>query len=90
MKGNIGPATKTIDTDGLPNDRLKAFSRLAEEFDIDNIIPKDYQTKDQAAGFDPRDSARSFDLSIKNYDLDSSLGYSEEGRGPPRGAPLCR
>jgi len=42
MKGNIGPSIKNIDTNALPNDRLKAFSKLAEEFDIDNIIPKDY------------------------------------------------
>lgn len=85
MKGNIGPSIKNIDTNALPNDRLKAFSKLAEEFDIDNIIPKDYQKKDQSAGLERRDSAQSFDLSIKNYEMDSNLGYSEDGRAPGRG-----
>jgi hypothetical protein len=42
MKGNIGPSIKNIDANNLPNEKQKAFSRLAEEFDIDNIIPKDF------------------------------------------------
>ena len=83
MKGNIGPSIKNIDANNLPNEKQKAFSRLAEEFDIDNIIPKDFQKKGPSADVEPRHSDNSFDLSMRNYELESNMGYSEEGKAAP-------
>ena len=39
MKGNIGPAIKKPDED-LSINQKELFQKMAEEFDIDNVIPK--------------------------------------------------
>jgi hypothetical protein len=42
MKGNIGPLIKKNDTFlNQSNDKKQELKKLAEEFDIDNVIPKD-------------------------------------------------
>ncbi len=74
MKGNIGPAIKKNDTLSKDN---KKIQKLAEEFDIDNVIPKDEQKNEVSQNFEPNDSMHSFELSIKNYDIDSNIASSE-------------
>lgn len=41
MKGNIGPSKKNtyIDPDDVDKRQKRIFQKLAEEFDIDNVIP---------------------------------------------------
>lgn len=41
MKGNIGPSKKNtyIDPDEVDNHQKRIWRKLAEEFDIDNVIP---------------------------------------------------
>ena len=39
MKGNIGPSIKKNDQEMSQN----LFNKMAEEFDIDNVIPKNEQ-----------------------------------------------
>lgn len=43
MKGNIGPTIKNtyIDPDNLPRNQKEILQRMADEFDIDKVIPKD-------------------------------------------------
>ena len=41
MKGNIGPSMKkNVNVDDATANQKKIFSKMAEEFDIDNVIPK--------------------------------------------------
>ena len=54
---------------------------MAEDFDIDNIIPKDEQTKQASNKLEPNDSMKSFDLSIKNYDIESNIDSSSKRGG---------
>ena len=67
MKGNIGPTrANVIDKNAVSKNQKDLFSRMAEEFDIDNVIP---ERKEQAS-HQIESSMHSFDLSIKNEELD--------------------
>lgn len=42
MKGNIGPTqNKNMEATGYTNMQKKLFSKMAEEFDIDKVIPRE-------------------------------------------------
>lgn len=77
MKGNIGQSIKKGEEISLNQKNL--FNKMAEEFDIDNVIPKNEQKKTIPKDFLPDQSMQSFDLSIKDYDMDSD--YSQKGSG---------
>ena len=47
---------------------------MAEEFDIDNVIPKIDQ-KDKASEINDASSMKSFELSAKNYDIISENSF---------------
>jgi hypothetical protein len=71
MKSNIGSVKKTV-SNLVTNGMISNFSkRLAEEFDIDNVIPKTHQ-RNEASDVDPVeiDSMASFQLSLDklNYE----------------------
>jgi hypothetical protein len=69
MKGNIGPTNKSQFVDPLKgNAQKQLFQKMAEEFDIDNVIPKIDQ-KDKASEINDASSMKSFELSGRNYDL---------------------
>jgi hypothetical protein len=51
----------------MNNMQKELFQKMAEEFDIDNVIPKIDQ-KDKASENDEASSMKSFELSAKNYD----------------------
>ena len=71
MKGNIGPTqSKNVEATGYTNMQKKLFSKMAEEFDIDKVIPKSLQ-KVKASHEDIAYSEGSFNLSIKNEDIES-------------------
>lgn len=53
---------------------------MAEEFDIDNVIPKNEQKNSIPKDFEPNNSMQSFDLSIKNYEIESNFDSASEGR----------
>jgi hypothetical protein len=77
MKGNIGPTqNKNVEATGYTNMQKKLFSKMAEEFDIDKVIPKNLQ-KVKASHEDIAYSEGSFNLSIKNEDIES-LAHSQE------------
>lgn len=44
MKGNIGPSKKSyyFNQDNIDNKQKRLFSKMADEFDIDKVIPKDH------------------------------------------------
>ena len=78
MKGNIGPTIKkTVDDDYQKN----LFSKLGEEFDIDKVIPKNEQKKQCPKDFEPNVSMQSFDLSIKNYEMESNYSSKNGNHG---------
>ena len=78
MKGNIGPTQNKVPESllGYTNMQKKLFSKMAEEFDIDKVIPKNQQ-KLKASHDDIAYSDGSFKLSIKNEDIES-LAHSQE------------
>lgn len=81
MKGNIGPSMKkNVNVDDATANQKKIFSKMAEEFDIDNVIPKNEQKNSVPKDFEPNSSMQSFDLSIKNYEIESNYNSSEGGR----------
>lgn len=78
MKGNIGPTKKlAIDSTGtFANQQKKLFSKMADEFDIDKVIPRAQQTtktKQENIAY----SEGSFNLSINNDDIESQYAHSE-------------
>jgi uncharacterized protein YozE (UPF0346 family) len=74
MKGNIFPTSKSgIDIGSKEKENL---NKLAEELFIDNVIPKEDQKNEVSQNFEPDNSMVSFDLSIKNYEIDSHLSNS--------------
>ena len=78
MKGNIGPTKKlAIDsTSSYANQQKKLFSKMAEEFDIDKVIPRAQQNiKTQQEDIAYSDG--SFNLSINNDDIESQFAHSE-------------
>jgi len=78
MKGNIGPSMKkNVNVDDVTAIQKKIFSKMAEEFDIDNVIPKNEQKNSVPKDFEPNSSMQSFDLSIKNYEIESNYNSSE-------------
>lgn len=79
MKGNIGPQVKKNETTQNQN------SKLAEEYDIDNIIPKDEQKNEVSQNFEPDDSMQSFDMSIKNMEFNYDIESSDRSRPHTRG-----
>lgn len=57
MKGNIGPSMKkNVHVDDATNNQKKIFSKMAEEFDIDNVIPKNEQKNSIPKDFEPNNS----------------------------------
>jgi hypothetical protein len=41
MKGNIGPTQKsTVENNNYTNQQKRLFASMADEFDIDKVIPK--------------------------------------------------
>lgn len=77
MKGNIGPTQKNaVESSNYDNNQRKIFSKIAEEFDIDKVIPKNLQ-KLKISHEDIAYSEGSFNLSIKNEDIES-LAHSQE------------
>ena len=81
MKGNIGPSMKkNVHVDDASATQKKIFSKMAEDFDIDNVIPKNEQKNSIPKDFEPNNSMQSFDLSIKNYELESNFDSGSEGR----------
>lgn len=53
---------------------------MAKEFDIDNIIPRVDQPENNGKSYnlEPIDSMKSFNLSIKNYDIESNRTYTQQ------------
>ena len=78
MKGNIGPTKKSqFLSSEMEHNKKKLFSRIAEEFDIDRIIPDNKNLPMQQ----PQNNAseRSFNLSDqKDDEIDSIIAYSED------------
>lgn len=74
LMGNIGPNKNKylnpVSQMDLDHKQKKLFSKMAEEFDIDKVIPKAHQKNEITNDMDDRQSINSFDLSI-NYDNDS-------------------
>ena len=59
----------------LDHKQKRLFSKMAEEFDIDKVIPKEDQKKDMADGPAAEHSLGSFDLSI-DYEAESRKASS--------------
>jgi hypothetical protein len=79
MKGNIGPAKKQAYIDGEEVDQRQKhiLRKMAEEFDIDNVIPQAEQmavTPDIPA----IKSEKSFDLSMEDYEINSHQSRSPD------------
>lgn len=74
MKGNIFPTLKNgTDIGSIEKENL---NKLAEELFIDNVIAKEDQKNEVSQNFEPDNSMLSFDLSIKNYEIDSHMSNS--------------
>jgi hypothetical protein len=82
LKGNIGPAKKGGFNGGLDTRQKKLFSKMADEFDIDKVIPKGDQItrlNAEAKHDDLNQSNGSFNLSVQIEDVDSIVQYSQDG-----------
>ena len=80
MKGNIGPSKKNtyIDPDEVDNHQKRIWRKLAEEFDIDNVIPvaqQRVQPSPLANGKTQNHSMQSFELDSA-YEMGSNHGSS--------------
>ena len=79
LMGNIGPTkNKYLDPVSqmdLDHKQRRLFSKMAEEFDIDNVIPKAKQKQDIADGPEAEHSLGSFDLSL-DYEVESRKASS--------------
>lgn len=71
MKGNIGPAKKNAYVEGDEVDQIKKriFRNMAEEFDIDNVIPQAEQIAVTPDLKGINKSNQSFDLSMEEYEM---------------------
>jgi hypothetical protein len=79
LMGNIGPTKNKylnpVAQMDLDHKQKKLFSRMAEEFDIDNVIPEAQQKKEITKDAADEHSVGSFDLSI-NYEAESRRASS--------------
>ena len=79
LMGNIGPTkNKYLDPVSqmdLDHKQRRLFSKMAEEFDIDNVIPKAKQKQNIADGPEAEHSLGSFDLSL-DYEVESRKASS--------------
>lgn len=79
LMGNIGPTKNKylnpVAQMDLDHKQKKLFSKMAEEFDIDNVIPKAQQKKEITEGAGAEPSLHSFDLSI-DYEAESRRASS--------------
>jgi len=57
MKGNIGPSMKkNVHVDDATATQKKTYAKMAEEFDIDKVIPKNEQKNSLPKDFEPNNS----------------------------------
>ena len=78
MKGNIGPTLgKTLIDGDISNHQKMIFEKMAEEFDIDKVIPKSHQ---MAAAPDKDASERSFELSVDKFEMESNMNTSDRNK----------
>ena len=66
MKGNIGPSKKLNLDAGTTSQQKELFSMMADEFDIEKVIPKDTHAKGDVV---VQKSEGEFNLSINNDEL---------------------
>jgi hypothetical protein len=82
MKGNIGPTSKlNFEKDNSYHAQQKQlFSKMADEFAIDKIIPDHKNQKNLTKEGNNRNSAGSFNLSIDNEEIKSYNNSSEHNK----------
>ena len=73
MKGNIGPSKKLTFDAGTTSQQKQLFSMMADEFDIEKVIPKDNQAKGDVVD---QKSEGEFHLSINNDELNDYYALS--------------